>query len=239
MRYLSSLALMAVAVFLIGTSSTEVLAKRPSNPPELEQRVTDLETRMDSAEGRLYTLEQNQSDLQSDVTDHEARITALEGLSFGAALGVFDANEVFLGLLVDFRPDVTLTVFNPDIPAHFKVVTKLPPYIEPNNLGIIAFDGAGCSGQMYSGIAGERHQFSLMYDDDNNDNYYVFDNAVAAINHDENDPNPTLKSCFWIDDNTCNGSCFSGLYAVLKPVSLPPGFETLAYPITVRPIQQP
>jgi len=99
MRYLSALALMAVAVFLFSTSSTEVFAKRPSNPPELEQRVSDLETRMDGAEStnttqdaRLNTLELNQSNLQTDVvglenndaaqdsqlTDHGARIIDLE-----------------------------------------------------------------------------------------------------------------------------------------------------------------
>jgi uncharacterized coiled-coil protein SlyX len=260
MRYGKLITVMVVGIFLVGTFSiTLAFAKKPVKPPsELEQRVTALEGEVSDLDARTISLENENANqngrldsLDSQVTDHETRMLNVENEnsiqdgrldyleqnpSIGAALGVSDANDVFLGHLVDFRSDLTMTVFNPDIPAHFKVVTKLPPYIEPNHLGIIAFDEAGCSGQMYSGIAGERHQFSLIYDD-NNDNYYVFDNAVAAINHDANDPNPTLKSCFWIDDNTCNGSCFSGLYAVLKPVTLPPEFENLAYPITVRPIQ--
>jgi len=61
MRYLNALALVAVAVFLIGTNSTEVFAKRPSNPPELEQRVTDLEGQVADHETRITNLEQQTS----------------------------------------------------------------------------------------------------------------------------------------------------------------------------------
>lgn len=149
MRYLNALALMAVAVFLFSTSSTEVFAKRPSNPAELEQRVTDLEGQVADHELRIQAEEQNTAgqnerldSLEQEQETQNSRLDALESQPpVTGGIKVFDSSEPsqFVGILVGIYPTgYKASEIYREVEGSFTVyIPDLGKFIELNRTGEI------------------------------------------------------------------------------------------------------
>ena len=171
MRYLNTLALIAVAVLIIGTSSTaEVFAKRPSNPPDLEQRVTDLEGQVADHELRIQAEEQNTAgqnqrldSLEQEQETQNSRLDALESQPpVTGGIKVFDSSDPsqFVGRLVSIVPEGYrnqdgrgvarhMTIFIPSAGKFAELEWNNFEPTERTKLDVFYFDEPGCTGNAY------------------------------------------------------------------------------------------
>lgn len=149
-------------------------------------------------------------------------------------LGVYDGNNLYLGHLVNFNDPVEVIVLNPDIPGYFVVIATGSPYIRLTTFSHLGFSSAGCTGQTYIGL--NHSPFGILYDPYSG-KHYVADTSLPTVVQNPPQSNVVISARV-MNSGECQGWASTGEYMAVKELtSFPFAGVTLAYPITIRPIQ--
>jgi hypothetical protein len=139
-----------------------------------------------------------------------------------------------LGNLIDFNNPAEAIVFNPNIPGYFSIFATGSPYIRLSAFSHLAFSSEGCTGQAYVGL--NWNPFGIFYDPYSG-KYYVADPSLPVVVQNPPQSNVVISARI-ISSGECQGWASTGEYMPVKELTnFPFAGVTLAYPITIRPIQ--
>jgi len=231
------LAIFTVSIFLIGTLTTtkafakgwkKILVNHEKRLKVVEEEVIYLDSRTTTLEDENANQNSRLDSLDSQVADHEARVTMLEGLSFGAALGVYDGSG-FLGYFIQKGNDYYV-VFEPNAGGLFRLEMSYPYQITVEYIADLLFTAEnGCEGQAYGDSASAKQE---IYGDANG-NFYVMDFTVQPV--------PVSQLTWRLDLATGVCSPFTssgGEYRfAIKNIDFPLANTPIEYPIIIRPIE--